>query len=668
MSMIDANRPADLVLTGGAVHTLDAVRSTARAIAVRDGRIAALGAARDLERLIGPSTRRIDLRGRCVVPGFVDAHVHPIHAGLAELRCELHGKRGLDTYLEIVRTYAEAHPEVEWIQGGGWSMDDFPGGTPSRTSLDKIVPDRPVFLDNRDGHGAWVNSRALELAGVTRETPDPPDGRIERDASGEPSGTLHEGAQDLVERLIPPDTADDIEAGLLLAQRRLHELGVTGWQDAWLTDEMQAVYERLAERGALTGRVVGALWWDRDRGPEQIPDLLERRGRGPVGRFSPTSVKIMLDGVVENFTAAVLEDYLDAEGRPSGRRGIDFVPPEILAEAVPALDAAGVQVHFHAIGERAVRHGLDAVEAARQANGWTDTRPHIAHIQVINPADVPRFAALGVVANAQPYWAVHEGQMDNLTIPFLGPERSTWQYPFRSLRRAGAILAGGSDWSVSTANPLLEIEVMSTRVSDESRDAAPFLPDERLDPIDALDPGAEHARGADRCVRRIEDVAVDDREVGRLADLERAGVALGVVDPGRARGEGGQGVDGVEALVRQERVPVARLVGDPGGHHLDLEQRVGRRDRPVAAARDDGPRPAERAEGVLPRRPLRAEERDRQVVHLPLVHCPVRLGVGHDAKRREPGDVVGMDDLDVRDVRPRVGWAVVRPRSGHGVE
>jgi predicted amidohydrolase YtcJ len=388
--------------------------------------------------------------------------------------------------VRIVREYADAHPDRPWIRGGGWSMDDFPDGTPSRETLDAAVPHRPVFLANRDGHGAWVNSRALELAGITGTTPDPSDGRIERDANGEPTGTLHEGAMDLVERHAPPVTPDDLEAGLRLAQAHLHRLGVTGWQDAWLDEPMQSAYERVAAAGELTARVIGALWWDRERGTEQIPELIERRGRPGHARFRPTSVKIMLDGVVENFTAAMLDPYLNADGTPTDGSGLDFVPPELLAEAVPALDRAGFQVHFHAIGDRAVRHALDAVEAARGANGWTDTRPHIAHIQVIHPADIPRFAALGAAANAQPYWAVHEGQMDRLTIPFLGPERARWQYPFRSLRRAGAVIAGGSDWSVSTANPLLEIEVMTTRVSDEDRDADPFLPDERLDPIDAL--------------------------------------------------------------------------------------------------------------------------------------------------------------------------------------
>jgi len=525
---IDA--PADLILTGGPIHTMDAARSTARALAVRGGRIKAVGGEREIDALRGPRTRRIDLRGRCVVPGFHDAHVHPIHAGLARLRCELHEQRGLATYLRIVREYAAAHPEVEWIRGGGWSMDDFPGGTPSRADLDAIVADRPVFLTNRDGHGAWVNSRALTLAGITRATPDPGDGRIERALDGEPTGALHEGAMDLVERLLPEDTADELDAGLRQAQEHLHSLGITGWQDAWVNDAGQAAYERVAERGQLTARVVGALWWDRDRSLEQIAGLIERRARGPHGRFRASSVKIMLDGVIENFTAAMVEPYLGRDGLPGDHSGLDFVSPEVLDAAVPALDREGFQVHFHAIGDRAVRHALDAVETARLANGWLDTRPHISHIQVIQPVDVPRFAALGVAANAQPYWAVHEGQMDNLTIPFLGPERAGWQYPFRSLRRSGAVLAGGSDWSVSTPNPLLEIEVMATRVADTDRGRAPFLPHERLDPIDALAAFTVGSAWINHCESecgslepgKAADMAILDRDL-----LDTAGAPIG---------------------------------------------------------------------------------------------------------------------------------------------
>ncbi len=509
------HEPADLVLTGGPIHTVDPARSTARALAVREGRITAVGAPREIDRLAGPRTRRIDLAGRAVVPGFQDAHIHPTHGGLARLRCELHESRGLDTYLQIVRDYAARHPEVEWITGGGWSMDDFPGGTPRRGDLDAIVADRPVLLTNRDGHGAWVNSRALEIAGVTATTPDPPDGRIERGPDGEPSGTLHEGAMELVAEHVPPNTLDDLIAALRLAQAYLHSLGITGWQDAWLAEDDEAAYRTIAERGELSARVVGALWWDRSRGEDQVEELLARRARGPIAGFAATSVKIMQDGVLENFTGAMLDPYLDGHGKSTDNRGISFVDPAVLGPAVARLDAEGFQVHFHAIGDRAVREALDAVAVARARNGWSDTRPHIAHIQVIHPADVPRFARLGVAANAQPYWAVFEGQMENLTIPFLGPQRTTWQYPFRSLRATGALVAGGSDWSVSTANPLLEIEVMTTRVSDTDRGTKPpFLPDERLDPIDAL---AAFTAGS-AWVNHLEHDS-GTLEVGKAADL-----------------------------------------------------------------------------------------------------------------------------------------------------
>ncbi|HEX5147706.1 MAG TPA: amidohydrolase [Candidatus Limnocylindrales bacterium] len=483
-----ADHPADLVLLGGRVATMDPARGWATAVAVRDGRIVAVGDDARVRSEVGPRSRVIELRGRTVTPGFGDAHVHPVHGGLARLRCELHGARGQATYLQIVASYAADHPDEAWIIGAGWQMDDFPGGVPGRAALDRVSPDRPVFLQSRDGHSAWVNSRALEMAGITAGTPDPVDGRIDRDADGEPVGGLQEGAMALVERLLPKTTAEELVAALRLGQAELHSLGITNWQDAIVEPAMEEVaYTNLAGRGELTGRVVGALWWDRAVGGEQIDELVERRARTAVGRYQPTSVKIMQDGVLENFTGAVLEPYLGADGRPTANRGLSQVDPESLKGYVTRLDALGFQPHFHAIGERAVRESLDAVAAARRANGVSDTRPHIAHIQVIHPDDLSRFRDLAVVANAQPYWACHEGQMDNLTIPFLGPERSGWQYPFRSLRAAGATLAMGSDWSVSTANPLLEMEVAVTRVSDLSRgQQAPFLPDERIELIDAL--------------------------------------------------------------------------------------------------------------------------------------------------------------------------------------
>ena len=507
---------ADLVLTGGRIQTMDRRRTVVRALAVRGGRITAAGDDRVVGAHVGPRTRVVALRGRTVTPGFGDAHVHPVSSGVGRLQCSLEDVTGRDRYHEIIAAYADSHPDEAWIVGDGWSMADFPGGIPRREDLDRIVPDRPVFLASRDGHTAWVNSRALEIAGITADTPDPADGRIDRDADGRPVGALQEGAMDLLEHLLPAVTPERLVEGLRIAQAELHALGITNWQDASVMPrEEEIAYTTLAGRGELTGRVVAALWWEHSRGIEQVEDLVERRAATASARYAPTSVKLMLDGVLENFTGAVLEPYLDADGRPTTNRGISQIDAGILADAVTRLDALGFQPHFHAIGERAVREALDAVEAARRANGMTDTRPHVAHIQVIHPDDLGRFRGLAVVANAQPYWACHSSQMDDLTIPFLGAERSGWQYPFRSLLAAGATLAMGSDWAVSTANPLLEMEVAVERVSDDDRGRQPaFLPDERIPLIEAL---AAFTTGT-AFVNHLE-AEIGSIEVGKAADL-----------------------------------------------------------------------------------------------------------------------------------------------------
>jgi len=515
------NDTADLVLTGGRIFTGDAAKTWAQALAVRGNRIVSVGSDRDVRALVGSSTRVIELRGRTVTPGFQDAHVHPTHGGLARIRCELHDARGRDEYLRILGEYATEHPDREWILGGGWSLADFPGGLPRREDLDAIVPDRPVFFPNRDGHDAWVNSKALEMAGITRDTPDPADGRIARDEDGTPLGTLHEGAMDLVGRLVPATSAEDFRQALLEAQRYLHGLGITAWQDAWVEPADQAAYLALAESGELTARVIGALWWDRSNGLEQIDGLVERRAAGQRGRYQATSVKLMCDGIIENHTAAMLQPYLDGQGHATDNSGLDFIDAETLTAAVVKLDALGFQPHFHALGDRAVRHALDAVEAARRANGWSDTRPHLAHLQVVHPDDIPRFGRLGALANAQPVWAVLEEQMSELTLPVLGDEVSGRQYPWRSLRRHGATLVMGSDWAVSTPDPFLEMEVAVTRVSPDARETGePLLPHEGIELVDALTAftaGSAYANHLDEtgslAVGRLADLAILDRDL-----------------------------------------------------------------------------------------------------------------------------------------------------------
>jgi predicted amidohydrolase YtcJ len=515
---------ADLAFVNGAVYTVDAASSWARAVAVQDGRITAVGTDDEIREHVGPRTEVVDLAGKMLLPGFQDAHIHAPTGGMDRLRIDLSEVHSWDDYARTIRAWADANPGAPWVLGGGWAMDVFAGGTPSREQLDQLVPDRPAYLTNRDLHAAWANTKALELAGVDASSPDPSDGRIEREHDGGPQGTLHEGAMSLVRRLVPEPGSEDLERAILEAQRFLHALGITAWQDAIVGEYPAMVHGRetypvLAARGDLTARVVGALWLERGRGVEQIDELVATREATSGGRYQATTVKIMLDGVCENFTAALLRSYLGPDGTETGNVGLEYFDPETLREVVVRLDAEGFQVHTHVIGDRACRDALDAIEAARAANGPNDLRHHLAHIQMVHPDDLPRFRELGVTANPQMLWAVHDPQMDELTAPFLGEERVSWMYPFGSLLTSGATMCGGSDWPVSTPDVLQELHVGVRRTTPPNylygtSDPEPFLPHERItlgQAIRAYTLGSAY-------VNHLDDVT-GSIEVGKLADL-----------------------------------------------------------------------------------------------------------------------------------------------------
>jgi predicted amidohydrolase YtcJ len=504
--------PADLVLRGGPIYTVDGVRTWAEALAVRGEKIVYVGADRGAADYIGAKTLVVNLKGKMILPAFQDAHIHPISAGISHFACALYDVKSREEYVAAVKKYAAEHPGIPWIRGDGWSLGVFaPSGIPDRRLLDAVVNDRPVYLESSDGHSAWVNSKALEVAGITKATPDPAGGRIDRDPkTGEPVGALQDSAMDLVNTHAPPYTAEERLEGLRYAVGYLNSLGITSMQDASVSPDQLDTYRTLDEKGQLTMRVSASLWWERAKGEEQIAGFLESRRKYTHGHVRATTVKIMQDGVMEVQTAALLRPYL---GKP-GVKGLTMVEPEALKRAVTALDKEGFQVHFHAIGDAAIRECLDAVEAARRQNGGRDSRHHISHLELFDPTDIPRFRQLGVVANFQPLWAFADDYITKLTLPFLEPERARWIYPIRSLLKSGAILAFGSDWSVSSPNPLEEMEVAVTHMGPAGETKEPFLPEERIDLRDAL---AAFTIGS--AYVNFQDDRTGSLEVGKLADL-----------------------------------------------------------------------------------------------------------------------------------------------------
>ncbi len=522
---------AELAFLGGRLEQIVPDSRAASALAVSGGRIVALGSDDEVDAVIGPSTTVIRLGGETILPGFQDAHIHPIYGGLLASRCNLHGLPDLPAYLDAIRTFSSAHPDAPWIEGDGWDYPVFGGGRPTREILDGVAMGRPVFITAYDGHSAWLSTRALELAGITAATPDPPNGRIERDGDGAATGVLVEDAMALLDGVLPQPSDEQLVTALLAAQRQLHALGITAWQDAGANPEWMPAYRTVADRGKLTARaVVAQQWqpWGREREADPLPRLDAARGVITGERLRADVVKFWLDGVIENRTAVLLEPYLEPDGRPSASSGIPAYETDELQAAVIALEQRGFDCHFHTIGEGAVRQALDAVEAARHVNGDTGRRHCAAHLERIHPADVGRFTTLGVAANLQPHWA-HDDEGTRATQePLIGPARYHDRYPFGDLHRAGARLAGGSDWTVTTADPLEEMEVGIRRVYPDRIDDPAWLPEQRLD----LDTMLAAFTIGSAWVNRL-DTETGTLEVGKRADLVVLDRDLRAVSDGR---------------------------------------------------------------------------------------------------------------------------------------
>jgi predicted amidohydrolase YtcJ len=469
---------ADVVFRGGTIWTADPAQARVEAVAIADGRIVFVGSAADVAAFTGPDTEVVDLEGRMLLPSFIDTHVHPTSGGIELGECDLNGSTSRQEVVERVGACNANQPDAPWVRGGGFDLPLFPAGAPSRELLDSLVPDRPAFLSSADGHSAWVNSRALELAGVTAATPDPPpDGVIVRAASGEPQGTLRERAMELVSCHLPEYTAAEIQAGLKRGLDMATSLGITTVHEASASEAYVAAYRALDDQGLLNHRAIIAMGVEEDGGTAQVADLVSRRDRYATRLVRPIAAKVFLDGVIEGGTAALLTDYLD---RPGWKGELNAQPTELEA-LVAALDDAGFKVHVHAIGDRAIRVAFDAFEAQHARDGGTGPRHIMAHIQLFDPADLDRFAELGVVASFQPLWFFADSYITDLTEPRLGPERSRWLYPIRTVLETGALVAAGSDWSVSSMDPLQGIEVAITRRGPMEEEGSAWIPEERVD-------------------------------------------------------------------------------------------------------------------------------------------------------------------------------------------
>ena len=479
--LLASSSAARQIFLNGSIHTFNKQFEIIEAISIKDGVIEQIGSNEEIKKIIDKNTSVINLEGKMMMPSFHDAHSHPIWSGIDQYKCvvsELYEIEGMQSEIKECLN-SELTKTTGWLVGTGLNIALFPAGNPNKSFLDEISTDIPIYIDASDGHSGLANSKALELAGITANTSNPEQGIIERDPNtGEPSGTLREpAAMNLVRDITPKDTDALYDKGLNFAQDLAHSFGITSSIAASVGKQHMATYKRAAVNNQLNLRVITCLSFGGlfVRNSGSFEEVLKDRAQYSDPRINVDCVKIFIDGVLEGQTGAVLEPYLD-----SGNYGQLYFDQDTLNHAVARFDADNIQIHTHAIGDRAVRSILDAFEFAIDVNGRTDNRHHISHLQMIDPADIPRFKELGVAANFQATWALPDEWITDINTPELGIKRVNKMYPIRSVFRAGGLIVGGSDWAVSTMNPLVAIETAIRREDPDDRIQGVLNKNERM--------------------------------------------------------------------------------------------------------------------------------------------------------------------------------------------
>ena len=517
-------RPAaDTIVTNARVYTVDPARPWAEAVAVKDGRVLFVGPAKAALRHKGAGTAVVDAGGRLVLPGFMDSHVHFVSGSLNLARIDLAGTKTVAEVQERIRAHVAANPGTGWVQGRGWMYPAFPGNMPDKALLDAVVPDRPAFMRCADGHSSWVNSKALAIAGIDRATEDPANGRVVRDANGEPTGALLEEASSLVAKFIPEPTPEETLSALRVGLREAARRGVTRVHGLGGEFEALDLFGRLRDEGALTVRMTVAMWID-DPGPDEADWKAydEARAKYRDEWLAVDGVKLMLDGVIDSGTGAMLDPY---EGEKENK-GKLFWRPEDYMKAVAAFNARGIQVSTHSIGDAAIRLSLDAYEAGQRAEGGRDVRNKIEHAEDIAASDIPRFGRLGVIGSFQPLHANPEPGWIGSWIAHAGAEREQQAFAWKAVLDGGGRLAFGSDWPVVTIDPWPALQVAVTRRDLDGKPEGGWLPQYKVSVAEAVH--AYTAGGAFAMHREKDEGSLTP---GKLADLIVLSQDIFAVDP-----------------------------------------------------------------------------------------------------------------------------------------